>query len=297
MAWIIINVDNFYNLNRESRINRVRQINFLTILPLGILWSLKFGVDVVYEFFLINWVGVRYCRTHCRTNCGSNCRTNLKSHCRTYYKDLLWTLNRSVSRGETWKTIEQRIPVRFDDSRCRMVAWRVCFGREFEFGVFTMGKWLRIACFPSLVFPIIAVFSATSRKKNRATSPLESKPTHSTSVPTATLFAYSSLILIVTWSMADTGQSKSGSESGSDVFTDFESEMFCSTTSKTINKTLPVAGRTHNVKTRQGEVSKVPKQNLSRRIRRAKMLCNASKSQFSASYTYIKWVHNVLPLH
>lgn len=70
--------------------------------------------------------------------------------------------------------------------------------------------------------------------------------------------------------MADTGQNESGSDYGSDVLTDFESEMFRSTTSKTTNKTLPVAGRTHNIRTRRGEVSKVPKQNLSRRIRPAK---------------------------
>ena len=70
--------------------------------------------------------------------------------------------------------------------------------------------------------------------------------------------------------MADTGQSESGSDYGSDVLTDFESEMFRSTTSKTTNKTLPVAGRTRNVRTCRGEVSKVPKQNLSRRIRPAK---------------------------
>ncbi len=66
--------------------------------------------------------------------------------------------------------------------------------------------------------------------------------------------------------MADTGQSESGSDYGSDFLTDFGSEMFCSTTSKSTNKTLPVVRRTRNVKTRQGELSKVPKQNLRRRI-------------------------------
>ena len=70
--------------------------------------------------------------------------------------------------------------------------------------------------------------------------------------------------------MADTGQSESGSDYRSDILTDFESEMFRSTTSKTTNETLLVAGRTRNVRTRRGEVSKVPKQNLSRRIRPAK---------------------------
>ncbi len=66
--------------------------------------------------------------------------------------------------------------------------------------------------------------------------------------------------------MTDTSQSESGSDNGSDVFTNFESEMFRSTTSKTTNKTLPDAGRTGNVRTRRGDVSKVPKQNLSRQI-------------------------------
>ncbi len=64
----MINEDNFHNLNGESRINKVRQINFLTVLPLGIFWSLKFGVGVVYEFLLINLVRVRHCRTHCKTH-------------------------------------------------------------------------------------------------------------------------------------------------------------------------------------------------------------------------------------
>ena len=70
--------------------------------------------------------------------------------------------------------------------------------------------------------------------------------------------------------MVDTGQSQSDSDNGGDILTDFESEMFRSTTSKTTNKALPVAGRTRDVRTRRGELSKVPKQNLSRRIRQAK---------------------------
>ncbi len=64
----MINENNFHNLNGESRINKVRQINFLTLLPLGILWSLKFGVGVVYEFLLINLIRVRHCRTHYKTH-------------------------------------------------------------------------------------------------------------------------------------------------------------------------------------------------------------------------------------
>ena len=46
--------------------------------------------------------------------------------------------------------------------------------------------------------------------------------------------------------------------------------MFRSTTSKATNKILPVVRRTRNVRTRRGEILKVPKQNLSRRVRQAK---------------------------
>ena len=53
-------------------------------------------------------------------------------------------------------------------------AW-MCFDREFESGVFAMGKWLRIACFLTSVFLIINVFPHFSRKKNRATSSPESR--------------------------------------------------------------------------------------------------------------------------
>ena len=91
-----------------------------------------------------------------------------------------------------------------------------------------------------------------------------------TSLPTATPFAHLSLLIILTRLMADTGQNESGSDYGSDVLIDFESEMFRSTTSKTTNKTLPVAGRTRIVRTRWGEVSKVPKRNLNQRIQPAK---------------------------
>ena len=41
----------------------------------------------------------------------------------------------------------------------------LCFDREFEFGVFAMGKWLRIACFPTSVFLIINVFPLLLEKR------------------------------------------------------------------------------------------------------------------------------------
>ena len=69
----------------------------------------------------------------------------------------LWPLNR---------TIERRIPVGLGHRRCRMVAWGVCFNREFEFGVFAMGKWLRIACFPTSVFLVINVFLPLLEKES-----------------------------------------------------------------------------------------------------------------------------------
>lgn len=75
-----------------------------------------------------------------------------------------------------------------------------------------------------------------------------------TSLPTATPVAHLSLILTITWLMVDTGQNESVRDYGSDVPTDFESEMFRSTTSKAINKSLPATGRTRNVGNRRGEV-------------------------------------------
>ena len=51
----------------------------------------------------------------------------------------------------------------------------LCFDREFESCGFAMGKWLRVECFLTSVFLIINVFPHFSRKKNRATSPPESR--------------------------------------------------------------------------------------------------------------------------
>ena len=58
--------------------------------------------------------------------------------------------------------------------------------------------------------------------------------------------------------MANTSRTEARSDYGSDVLTDFESDMFGSTTSKITDKSLPVAGRTRNVKTRRGEIARVP---------------------------------------
>ena len=57
--------------------------------------------------------------------------------------------------------------------------------------------------------------------------------------------------------MADTSQVENGSDYGSDILTDLESEMFSSTTLKKTDQTLPIAGRTRNIETRRGEVSKL----------------------------------------
>ncbi len=117
-----------------------------------------------------------------------------------------------------------------------------------------------------------------------------------TSLPTATPFAHLSLILIITWLMADTGQNESSSDYGSDVLTDFESRMFRSTTSKATNKTLPVAGRTRDVRTRRGDVSKVPKQNLDRRIQTAKNAPQGKpRSNFRKLYLH-EIGHKILPV-
>lgn len=78
------------------------------------------------------------------------------------------------------------------------------------------------------------------------------------------------------------------SDYGSDVLTGFESEMFRNTTSKTTNKTLPVAGRTRNVRTRRGKMSKVPRKSLSRRIRPAKNSPKGKqRSNFREQYLHI----------
>ncbi len=97
-----------------------------------------------------------------------------------------------------------------------------------------------------------------------------------TSFSTSTLFAYLLLILIIIWLIINTSQNESGSDYGNDVFTEFVSEKFYSTTLKATNKTLFVAERAHNVRTCHGEVLKVFKQNLSRRIQVAK---NVSQSK------------------
>ena len=74
--------------------------------------------------------------------------------------DGICTLNRSIGPRSTDWTIGIGL------SKCRI-------GRE----RFMMGKWLEIACFRTSVIPIRVVFPRFSRKKNRATSQPESKPT------------------------------------------------------------------------------------------------------------------------
>lgn len=73
------------------------------------------------------------------------------------------------------------------------------------------------------------------------------------------------------FSMAEASSIRDGSYYGSDVPTDFESELFCSTTSKTTDKSIPVAGRTRNVGTRQGEIARISRSVVSRRGRQSKM--------------------------
>ncbi len=59
--------------------------------------------------------------------------------------------------------------------------------------------------------------------------------------------------------MTDIDQNEISSNYGSDVFIDFESEMFRNITSKATNKTLSIAGRAANVRTRWGKVLKLLK--------------------------------------
>ena len=93
--------------------------------------------------------------------------------------------------------------------------------------------------------------------------------------------------------MVDIGQIESGSDYGSDVLTDCESKMFRSTTSKATNKTLPVVRRTRNTRYRRSEISKVPKQNLSRRIRPAK---NAQQSKQKSNFGEL-YLHKIETQH
>ncbi len=93
--------------------------------------------------------------------------------------------------------------------------------------------------------------------------------------------------------MADKDQNRSGCNYWNDVFTDFESEMFCSITSKATNKTLQITGRTCSFRTRRNGVSKVPKQNLCRRIQTAK---NAPQDK-QKSYFCELYLHKIGTQH
>ena len=123
-----------------------------------VLWSLEFGAGVLHEFLLINLVEMTYCRTHAgciaRATAGHTARTNFglstgRLAGGKHAEKKLRPLNRSV---------ERRIPVGCGHRRCRIGRMELCFDREFESGVFAMGKWLRIACFLTSVFLIINVF-------------------------------------------------------------------------------------------------------------------------------------------
>ena len=56
--------------------------------------------------------------------------------------------------------------------------------------------------------------------------------------------------------MADTSHVNTGSDYRSDILTDLRSEGLQSTTSKVSRKSIPVAGRTPDIKTRRGESPK-----------------------------------------
>ena len=60
----------------------------------------------------------------------------------------------------------------FHPNRCRIGRMELCFDREFEFGVFMMGKRLKIACFAVWAFSYYQCIP-TFLEKNRATSPPE----------------------------------------------------------------------------------------------------------------------------
>ena len=57
---------------------------------------------------------------------------------------------RTLTSQQVNRTDEFRLE--FVIAGAELVAWGVCFDREFEFGVSMMGKWLRIACFSYIGF-------------------------------------------------------------------------------------------------------------------------------------------------
>ena len=107
------------------------------------------------------------------------------------------------------------------------------------------------------------------------------------SLPIVKLYPYLLLILIIRWLIADRSQNENGSDYRRDDPINFESEMFYNTTSNSINKTSSLVGETRNIRTRRGEVLKLPKQNLSNRIRSTKNAPKVKKkSNFRKPYLY-----------
>ena len=112
---------------------------------------------VLHEFLLINWVEMTHCRTHCRKHAGriaERIAGAIAGHTARTHFDL--------STGQLSE--EHRWELASDGAEWLQGACG-CFDREFESGVFAMGKWLRIACFLTSVFLIINVFPHFSRKK------------------------------------------------------------------------------------------------------------------------------------
>ena len=145
-----------------------------------LLLSLEFGVSVFHEFLLINLLEWATARTTAGriagciagTTAGHTARTNLDLSTgplasRKHAEELLH-LKKSIERGTP-----TGISLRRRKTGCMR-------------GMFWLGIWLershdgKVAwncIFPTSVFPFWSVFPATSRKKNRATSPSESQPT------------------------------------------------------------------------------------------------------------------------
>ncbi len=144
------------------------------------LWSLEFGVGVFHEFLLINllgwaiagttagWIAVRIAETIAEHTAMTNFDLSTGRLASRKHAEELWPLKRSIER-RTLTGISLR--------RCKIGCMR---------GVFWLGIWLershdgKVAwncIFLTSVFPFRCVFPATSRKKNRETSPPEYKLT------------------------------------------------------------------------------------------------------------------------
>ena len=115
---------------------RARIFKFGTLGP-GV-WRRRFPWVFAYKSWWCN-----HCRTHTAEKSFGLSTGRLAGR---NHAEELWPLNRTIERSE------RRIPAGICHRRCRIGRMGLCFDREFEFGVFMMGMWLKIAyyrCIPA----------------------------------------------------------------------------------------------------------------------------------------------------